>query len=687
MVITNDTLAHTYSKSGTYIVKTKNGRINTTVTSVTLRNVLTKILKLRKFIGDNFLFRQCYEVTSINLDNCELPNGCLFYRTLRSNVTELSMVNTKLPSDTSSWNYMLDGETPSNITVIRGIEDLDVSHVTSFQGLFSGFSGLTSLDLSRWNTSNATSMENMFKNCSSLIEPPIKNIPSSVKNTVNMYVGCTSLTKDVVIPRSVTDCSNMFNGCTSMTHIHSNWNNSYNSELTSTDCYSGCTAITHIDNESVISYEGDNALDYVPFEWGGNGLIDDGTISIIEVTIPSDNYNFGLYHYNYAFSKRYNVDIADSNCINWGDGETYSSTETTHGSAHFPSHTYVKAGVYYMKGSFGTFSVDPANDTEGLYGYKDGSCVTGIIKWATKIYDAQKGEYFTQKSLYDCFKNLTNLKYVRNLQFNNGVEILNSLFNGCTSLTSIDFNGCDTSNVTNMQNMFYGCTSLQSLNLSGWDVSKVTRIKEMFKNCSNLTILNLNGLNFSSLANYSDASYELFEGCASLTENPYIQLANLDRFGSIYLRGCDSLPKILDFQNIPLLSAENIFFPDNTEQLIGVNPSLPLNTPFRFNGVINRFENLYFNSSVNYGYWYYGGGASNMSVTFVGEIERIPEDIAMYVDNYRKGFWNLDEASKTSFVNALKDYTGQETATLYGVSSYLSSEQIAIATAKNWSVT
>ena len=228
---------------------------------------------------------------------------------------------------------------------------------------------------------------------------------------VNMFSGCRSLTEDIIIPTTVTDCRDMFRDCTSMTHIHSNWNNSYDvnnddnpdNDLISTDCYSGCTAITHIDNESVISYEGDNALDYIPLEWGGNGLVDDGTISIIEVTIPSDNYNFGLYHYNYAFSKRYNVDIADSNCINWGDGETYSSTESTHGSAHFPSHTYAKAGVYYMKGSFGTFSVDPASDTEGLYGYKDGSCVTGIIKWATKIYDAQIGEYFTQKSLYDCF--------------------------------------------------------------------------------------------------------------------------------------------------------------------------------------------------------------------------------------------------------------------------------------------
>ena len=76
-----------------------------------------------------------------------------------------------------------------------------------------------------------------------------------------------------------------------------------------------------------------------------------------------------------------------------------------------------------------------------------------------------------------------------------------------------------------------------------------------------------------------------------------------------------------------------------------------------------------------------------MSVTFVGEIERIPSDELKYTDNYVLGLKIMSEASKTSFVNALKDYTGQETATLYGVAQYLSSAQIAIATAKNWSVT
>lgn len=267
------------------------------------------------------------------------------------------------------------------------------------------------------------------------------------------------------------------------------------------------------------------------------------------------------------------------------------------------------------------------------------------------------------------------------------VSGMNSLFNDCTSLQSLDLSNWNVSSVTEMRYMFQNCSSLPSLDLSNWDVSKVAFIKKMFSGCSSLTTLNLNGLNFSSLSTDIDGSSELFGNCSSLTENPYTQLANLDRFGSIYLRGCNSLPKILDFQNIPLPNMTSFIFPDNTTQIIGVNPSVPFSATFRFNSVINRFENLYYKSDDNYGYWYYGGGASNMSVTFVGEIERIPKDINVYTDNYIKGLSKFDEASKTSFVNALKDYTGQETATLYRAASLLSSEQIAIATAKNWSVT
>ena len=729
LVITNDTLSHTYSKSGTYIIKTKNGRINTSNSSVNLRDTLTKILKLRKFIGVNFLFRQCWKLTSINLDNCELNEKTLFYGTLKSNVTELSMVNTKLPSDTSSWNHVDYDDSSPNITEIRGIEDLDVSHVTSFKNLFNNFGKLTSLDLSRWDTSKATDMSNMFKNCSSLIEPPIKNIPISVKNTANMYNGCTSLTEDIIIPTTVTDCTGMFNGCTSMTHIHSNWNNSYVEGITSTDCYVGCTAITHIDDKNVISYENDLGLDYVPTEWGGGGFgVDNTTIYVLDTSLGS----------SLEITMTERNDLQKPMYINWGDGTEASVGHT---------HTYAKNGIYYVKvkGFIHTCNSSGANampsNTRSIitdikrvakltrynsdnYVYIDRLCYALGNLGSLKTIDISNWENFdvtinssddNKSSLvglfYKCSSlttiigldklNTTNITSMKNMFYNctslqsldlsnwnvSNVSDISGMFEGCTSLTSVNFNGWDTSNVQYTNHMFKGCSALTTLNISMFNVSKVYSIQSMFENCTSLSNLNVKGLDFASIdASYHSPSERLFYGCASLTTNPYTDFANLDNFYVIDLRGCDKLTSI-DFKNILLKQTQTIGFPVTVREVVGLNLGKPTEVNFRYLSELSKINQLWFGSSKEYNYWYYGGGKAPFETTFVGEIERIPANEDRYTNCYTNGLAIMTEESKTSFVNALKDYTGQETAILYRAASLLSSEQIAIATAKNWSVT
>ena len=64
---------------------------------------------------------------------------------------------------------------------------------------------------------------------------------------------------------------------------------------------------------------------------------------------------------------------------------------------------------------------------------------------------------------------------------------MNSMFNGCSSLTTLDLSSLNTSNVTTMQEMFSGCTSLTSLNLSNLNMKKLQYVAHMFYNCSSLT--------------------------------------------------------------------------------------------------------------------------------------------------------------------------------------------------------
>lgn len=80
------------------------------------------------------------------------------------------------------------------------------------------------------------------------------------------------------------------------------------------------------------------------------------------------------------------------------------------------------------------------------------------------------------------------------------------------SFPEIDISELDTSNVTTMSWMFTNCTSLTNLDLSNFNTSNVTDMSYMFANCNKLTNINLNGFNTSKL----QSMYNMFNACSSL---------------------------------------------------------------------------------------------------------------------------------------------------------------------------
>ena len=88
------------------------------------------------------------------------------------------------------------------------------------------------------------------------------------------------------------------------------------------------------------------------------------------------------------------------------------------------------------------------------------------------------------------------------------------MFNLCESLTDLDLSGFDTSNVTNMNSMFSGCEDLTSLDLAGFDTSNVTSMRYMFSFCESLTNLNLSGFDASAVTKMDS----MFNGCDNLTD-------------------------------------------------------------------------------------------------------------------------------------------------------------------------
>ena len=76
-------------------------------------------------------------------------------------------------------------------------------------GMFNGCSGLTSLDLSGFDTSKVTNMNSMFQSCSSLIE--IKGIEDFNVNLVSNFTSIFSNTKLTVLDLSTWTPSNYTN--------------------------------------------------------------------------------------------------------------------------------------------------------------------------------------------------------------------------------------------------------------------------------------------------------------------------------------------------------------------------------------------------------------------------------------------------------------------------------------------
>ena len=80
------------------------------------------------------------------------------------------------------------------------------------------------------------------------------------------------------------------------------------------------------------------------------------------------------------------------------------------------------------------------------------------------------------------------------------VTTLQGTWQNCYSLQSLNLSGWDTESVTTLQGTWQNCCSLQSLNLSGWDVSSVTSLKSAWQSCYNLQSINLSGWDVSRLS-------------------------------------------------------------------------------------------------------------------------------------------------------------------------------------------
>lgn len=133
---------------------------------------------------------------------------------------------TSLPTTEALTLTIPDGMNLYQFATITVSPFLDTSLCTSFESFYRSNSYATTLNLTKWNTSNVTNMFGIFFGCDKLTSLDISNWDTSnVTNMSSMFINCyklTSLDLSNWDTSNVTDMSYIFDSCSKLTSIIGN---------------------------------------------------------------------------------------------------------------------------------------------------------------------------------------------------------------------------------------------------------------------------------------------------------------------------------------------------------------------------------------------------------------------------------------------------------------------------------
>lgn len=160
----------------------------------------------------------------------------------------LLKMNTKM-------DYMFAG-----LTKVESLDlsRLDTSNVTSMVGVFKNSNSLTSINMNNWDTSIVTTMNGMFNGCSNLIKLDLSNFDTSNVTVMNsgwhggMFYNCSSLEELDISSfdtSKITSMEGMFDSCSSLTTLDlSNFNTSIVTSMRS--MFARCSSLVSLNVKS-----------------------------------------------------------------------------------------------------------------------------------------------------------------------------------------------------------------------------------------------------------------------------------------------------------------------------------------------------------------------------------------------------------------------------------------------------
>lgn len=355
----------------------------------------------------------------------------------------------------------------------------NTANVTDIGDMFFYCASLKRADFQYWNTSNIVNMAGLFNGCKALEYVNLANW--DISNTIYlqfMFYGCLSL-KDINLEnwdvRNVTSINSMFYNCDELEVLNlSGWNMD-NSTVLIENLFINCNSMLSIVMK-------DTSVE---------------TINKIIVELPTE------------------TEAGRIELIAPGIDES----ELYQGNPILVLVTKYELVTYkFIEGT----DMLPNFDTTVGYEYEDVNNGDGTITRTLETYD-----YVTHIDFSEC-EGLLEILFL-DIRY---LETFYRLFYGCSSLYYINMDSWNTSIISDMSYAFYGCSSLQSLDLRGWSTNNSISFLNMFAYCSNLLELTFgSNCNMAIGQNFQG----MFDSCSKLI---YLDLSMWDLSNSTNLTDC-----------------------------------------------------------------------------------------------------------------------------------------------------
>ena len=281
--------------------------------------------------------------------------------------------------------------------------------------------------------------------------------------------------------------------------------------------------------------------------------------------------------------------------------------------------------------------------------------------------------------------NLTNL----DLSFWDGGKRtdMDKMFSGCSKLTSLDLSNFDWGTSSTFSRMFYDCEKLENLNVGSFQTQTVEDIDGMFQNCKKIKHLDFSNFHISNSQYGATTLGNVFEGCSEL-ESVILPLVTVKYiFANSLFESCSKLKNInlSPLAKAPIATMNRMFFGCTSLETLDLS-MLKYNTSILsdFSEVFNGCTNLQSLDLSSFSMRQISKAINPFQRCYKLSIVNWPAvwSLTNYTGTFDLSSCPLNHDSCLALFNALRDCNGRTVKLSTTTKSYMSADELKIATDK-----